>query len=106
MIKTMFLLPEQDNSGVDWEDDKLSALETVLLDAFGGYTVDGLVHGAWRSPYGKEMRDSCIRYVVALDSIAKLSAWVDLIHDVLVDFDQQAIYVEVAGIPEIINRRK
>lgn len=102
MIKTLVLVPIQDNDGqtfgpVDWD-----LLEQKLLERFGGFSGGGMVQGAW-SDGGKVYRDTSRRYEIALDSWNQIPDWLAIVHWTRNHFRQIALYVEVAGIPEIIG---
>lgn len=101
MIKTMFLVPLTDNAGLPFEDDAWTELERRLL-RFGGFSAGGVVDGAWESG-GKVYRDRSRTYIVSLESWAQLPEWLAMIRWVREAFRQEAIYIEVAGIPEIIG---
>ena len=48
MIKTVFLVPEHDNSGKSFPLEIFVVLEQRLVQEFGGYTRQSGVVGAWR----------------------------------------------------------
>jgi hypothetical protein len=60
------------------------------------------VVGAWESA-GRRYRDRSRRYTLALGSWLDLPAWLDIVIWARERFRQEAIYIEVAGIPEIIG---
>lgn len=103
MIKTMFLVPLKDNDGVPFSGDDWGMLEERLLTMFGGYTDGGVVRGAWTSQEGRVYRDESRCFLVALESWAQFPYWLDIVRWAREHFRQEAIYVEVAGIPSIIG---
>lgn len=101
MVKTEFLIPKQDNEGHEYPDSYWSELEEQLLQ-FGGFTwTDGQV-GAWRSR-GKVYAGVSRRYDVDLPSWTLLAAWLEIVRWVARRFNQEAMYIEVAGVPEILD---
>ena len=102
MIKTLFLVPIRDSRGRLFRRSTWDELERRLLDAFGGYTELPSVSGAWRAG-DRVYQDQSRQYVVSLTSWRQLPAWLELIGWVRERFSQEAIYVEVAGVPEILE---
>lgn len=102
MIKTMVLVPIADNDGKAFGPQDWAELEQQLLQAFGGWTDGGVVKGAWAD--GETVyRDTSRRFEVALGSWIQLPAWLELVRWIREHFRQISVYVEVAGIPEIIG---
>lgn len=102
MIKTMFLIPIRDNAGHEFGATDWAELEHRLLQ-FGGASAGGLVSGSWEAG-GGVFHDTSRQYQVGLARWTDLPAWLDLIRWVRRRFRQNTIYIEVAGIPEIIER--
>lgn len=101
MIKTMFLVPIKDNASRPFGRRHWEELEEKLLE-FGGYTLGGVVEGSWTAG-GKVYRERSRSYIVSLESWTQLPEWLAVIRWVRETFRQEAIYIEVAGIPEIIG---
>ncbi len=101
MIRATVLVPLRDNDGQAYELTDWREMEVMLL-RFGGYTKAGVVEGAWTAD-GKVYRDESQQYVVALGTWGDLPRWLDLVAWVRRRFRQEAVYTEVAGIPEIIG---
>jgi hypothetical protein len=99
MIKTIFLVPERDNRGRRFPTDRWNALEQRLI-AFGGASRRFGVQGFWEFG-GRVYRDRSREYTVGLSSWFQLAAWLETITWMLEAFEQEAIYFEVAGVPEI-----
>ena len=58
----------------------------------------------WRDG-DRTYRDRSRQYVVSLTSWTQLADWLAIVHWAVVAFHQEALYIEVAGVPEIISRR-
>jgi hypothetical protein len=101
MIKTIFLVPVRDNDGRPFPRSAWRALEDRLLQ-FGGFSFTDGVYGTWQFG-GRMYRDRSRRYTVSLTSWMQLPASLELVHWVRGTFRQEAIYVEVAGVPEIVG---
>jgi hypothetical protein len=101
VIKTLFLMPEADNDGHSYLQSDWEALETRLF-ALGGFSLTVGVVGAWESQ-GRVYRDVSRQYSVSLASWRHLPVWLDLVQWARGHFRQLAIYIEVAGITEIIE---
>lgn len=101
MIRTVFLVPTQDNDGKPFTRTDWHELEQKLFQ-FGGWSKTGPVEGAW-SDGNKVYRDRSRQYHVALASWTQLPEWLEVIRWTRTHFRQEALYIEVAGIPEIIG---
>jgi hypothetical protein len=97
----MFLVPVHDNHGRLFRQEAWDALEDRLLATFGGFSMTPGIHGAWRAG-DAVFRDVSRQYAVAITGWSQMPVWLDMIEDVRVAFGQLALYVEVAGIPEIL----
>jgi hypothetical protein len=102
MIKTMFLVPVADNEGRPIDRDVWAELRKRCL-AFGGFTRTEGLSGQWVSESGKVFADNMVRFEIALQSWSQLSAWMDMVRWARVAFRQEALYIEVLGVPEIIG---
>jgi hypothetical protein len=69
---------------------------------FGGFTrIPGVV-GVWQS--GEQVyRDRHHQYIVTLTTWVQLPAWLDVVSSACLTFRQEAMYIEVAGVPDIIK---
>lgn len=103
VIETTFLIPLGNNDGVPFMRHDFAELESRLLASFGAWTVTGEVEGEWRSDSGRVFRDRSRRYVVALQSIRQVAALVSVLDWALARFEQEAIMLTIAGVPEILG---
>ena len=102
MIKTVFLVPVRDNEGQPFVRLFWRELESRLIAAFGAFSRISGVIGAWESR-GRIYRDRSRQYVVSLTSWRQLPGWLALVDWVRDATRQEAIYIEVAGVPEILE---
>ena len=102
MIKTLFLVPVRDNDGKPFPPSAWRELDQRLRSLGQGYSIEGVTTGVWQV-CNRIFRDRSRRYVVALTSWAQLSRRLAVVQWARVRFQQEAIYIEVAGIPEIIG---
>jgi hypothetical protein len=102
MIKTHFLVPVRDNAGRPHSRGLWLELEQRLITLFGGYSRVTGIHGAWEYE-GRIYRDISRGYSVSLERWTLLPVWLDLVRWARQAFQQEAIYIEVAGVPEIIG---
>ncbi len=100
MIKAVLLAPEFDNERHPFMRAAFEELEARLLP-FGGWSRQSGVEGAWRSG-GRVYRDVSYQYAVSLTTWDQLPAWLAVVHWAREYFRQEAIYIEVAGVPDII----
>lgn len=74
-----FLAPLATNDGAS-TDQARDRAEAALLDAFGGFTCETGISGAWRDPSnGRVYRDASVRYVVAAEWTRDLEAKLEAI---------------------------
>ena len=101
MVKTVLLVPKANNDGRAFGPGVWGQLEERLL-RWGGLSREADVDGWWVSD-GKTYSDRSRRYVVALPSWRDLAAWLEVVDWARVAFGQHAMFVEVAGIPEVLG---
>jgi hypothetical protein len=102
MIKTVIFLPERDNDGHLFGPALWAEVEDRLSAVFGGFTRQDGYKGVWPSESGVVYRDDNVAFTVAM-TVRQLPAWVAFAEWALVAFAQEAVYVEVAGSPEILK---
>jgi hypothetical protein len=100
MIEVMFLVPVRDNTGGALRRQFWRMLRQRLRRTFGRYSERRNVVGSWTHA-GRVYRDRSREFTVAITSWAQLPAWLALIEWVRVEARQEALYIRVAGIPEI-----
>jgi hypothetical protein len=100
MIKTMFLVPVRDNAGEPFPESAWFALEERLA-RFGGFSWRAGVTGVW-SAGGQIYRDRSREYTVSLESWTQPAGWLDVVRWAGRRFRQRAMYIEVAGLPEVL----
>ena len=100
MIKTLVVIPRRDNQGRPYPWPVWQELHDRLT-LLGGYT-RAPSEGEWVAQ-GQRYRDRSYSYTVSLDSIKQLPAWLDIVRWAQQAFSQEAMYVEVAGQPEVVS---
>ncbi|HEY7064707.1 MAG TPA: hypothetical protein VII06_24755 [Chloroflexota bacterium] len=103
MIKTIFLVPVRDNEGRRFTRPAWQALDRRLAAAFGGLSIRFGVVGTWQADE-HTYRDTSREYTVSLATWRQLAAWLAIVDWACERFGQEATYVEVAGIPEVLSR--
>ena len=101
MIKTVVLVPVRDNDGRPFPKALWEELQARFMP-FGGFTRPIGVVGAWQSG-GRVYHDRSRQYTVVLASWRQLAAWLAVVEWAREAFRQEAMYVEVAGVPEILD---
>lgn len=99
------LVPVADNDGRLFRPHVWAELEIRCMAVSGGYNVQLGIQGVWVDTDRYTYRDTVNAYTIALISIRQLSAWVALVEWVLVILRQEALYVEINGVPEIVRKR-
>ena len=100
MIKTTVLIPVRDNNGRRFPTELRRTLEARFL-RFGGFTCEAGIEGAWEQ-HGRIYRDRSYQYIVSLASWNDFPAWLEDVHWARKAFQQEALYIEVAGTTEVI----
>ncbi len=103
MIKTELLVPIRDNGGTAFRPSDWRELEQQFIKGFGAFSRETGVVGVWEFE-GKVYRDRSRRYIVGLESWTQLSAWLDIARWACQRFRQEAVYIEVGGVPDILSR--
>ena len=103
MIETRFLIPLKNNDGLAYLRTDFIELEDRLLDQFGGWTHMADVDGTWRSDTGVVYRDFSSQYLVTLRSWRQTAEFLGVLDWARVKFEQEAIMVTIAGVPEILG---
>jgi hypothetical protein len=110
VIETLVLVPVRNNAGRPrsfWR-----TLQGRFIDDFRAYSRLSDVRGAWvddpdptvASPAPSKLyRDVSRQYVVSLQSWSQFSAWFDILYWVLQQTGQEALYIKVAGIPDVVR---
>jgi hypothetical protein len=101
MIKTIFLVPVRDNSGRLFPPAYWRDLRSQLMGQFGAFSRRSGVLGMWQAG-GRVYQDVSYEYTISLTSWRQLAAWLAVVDQVRERFRQEAIYVEIAGVPEIL----
>jgi hypothetical protein len=102
VIKAVVFIPARSNAGRPFPRTVWDAL-IERLERFGGYTRGPRQIGAWHDG-ARWYREANFPFTVVL-SVRDLAAWLDLLAWVQEVFEQEALYVEVAGQPEIVDFR-
>ena len=97
------LVPVRDNEGRRFTESAWRELQRRLMAEFDGYTRRTGVVGAWAAG-GQVYRDTSREYTVVITSWEQLPAWLSIVRWARERFRQEAIYIEVAGVPEILGR--
>lgn len=101
MFKTMFQVPETDNGGNRVLPEVFDAIETRLVETFGAFSRRDGMQGAWQGPDGRVYRDRNTTYEVALNRWKQIAEWLAIVEDARQVTRQLALYIEIAGVPDI-----
>lgn len=63
------------------------------------------VYGQWVDERGRVYRDRSRAYTISLSGWRQLPAWLELVAWVQSRFEQDAVYIEVNGAPEVLDLR-
>jgi hypothetical protein len=101
MIEAAVLIPVRDNEGQSFPRSLTKELERRFR-RFGGHT-QSPVSGAWVGGSGRVYRDRSRQYTVSLASWTQIPDWLNVVHWLRECFQQQAVYIRIAGLPEIVG---
>ncbi|PZC48586.1 MAG: hypothetical protein DK306_000849 [Chloroflexi bacterium] len=102
MFYVKFLVPVTDKAGQAVRSEAWDRLAGRILDVVGGFQQTRVVAGAWRSDSGQVFHEESREYVMALDSMRQVADFLALVDWAAAAFAQAAMFVEVAGIPEVL----
>ncbi|SMO92783.1 hypothetical protein [Melghirimyces algeriensis] len=103
MIETYILIPQADNDGNPFSVSKLKNLRNIIIEEFGGVSVEeGTISGYWKGGE-KTYKDTNDKYMIALNSLTEIPKFLEIARWVRKEFQQEAVYVNIAGIAEIIG---
>ena len=105
MILASFLIPVADNQGQMFSHEHFDDLLNRLVRDFGGCTDLDHCWGIWKSPTGHTHSERNRNFQVAISSWLYFPLFLDTIAWAQRAFGQEAIYVVVAGIPEVLDQR-
>lgn len=103
MIETFFYLPRFDNDGKPFERHQVNQLRETIIDQFGGLTIEEATSSGYWKEGGKVYKDINDKYIIGLESLQQITDLLKLVKQVRKDFRQEAIYLNVNGIVEIIG---
>jgi hypothetical protein len=103
MIKTVVFIPLRSNDGRPFPLQVWEELQR-RLEQFGGYTRGARQQGYWHDGV-RWYREPNVPYHVSLISARELPAWLAFVEWVQRAFDQEAMYIEIGGQPEVIDFR-
>lgn len=92
-IKCQFFLPIKDNDGRDLRAE-IEAAENALFVAFGGWTLQGYVHGAYRMADDSRSLDTCAAYFVVIEE-SQLGVLEAILRDFRCRTEQECLYLEI-----------
>jgi hypothetical protein len=98
MLKCTMLLPTQDNAGRNVLKEGTDFMEK-LLRKFGGWTEEGLCHGAYIMADGTAAKDVLYKVSVVIDKV-DLEELKDMLANLAVEMRQECMYLEVSE-PEV-----
>jgi len=102
LIRTLLLVPVRDNQGEPFPPPAWRALEERLFGLSRGYSIEGVAAGVWESD-GRTFRDRSRRYIVAIERWAQFCDWIDIVRWARVHLRQEALYIEVLGVADIVD---
>jgi hypothetical protein len=102
MIKATILIPKRDNAGLPFDRRTLQAFEARFADLAEGFSITRDVEGVRRYE-GTTYVDRSDRYEMAMADWDGVAPFLELARWARVWFRQEAIYIEIAGIPQIIS---
>jgi hypothetical protein len=103
MIKTVVFIPIRSNDGRRFPRRTWAEIEGRLKQ-FGGYTRGPEQQGSWHDGT-RWYREPNFPYHIALQSARDLPTWLAFVAWVQEMLGQAAMYIEIAGQPEVIDLR-
>lgn len=104
MIQAIVMVPVLDNDGKPFDRRLRPELEARFVALAGGAGITAGVRGLWQGA-GRTYQDTNNRYDVWLSGWWQAPAFLDLVRWIQDTFDQEAIGIVVAGVPEVVTFR-
>lgn len=102
MTACEILIPvTSDTTSQPWPADKLAAWEASLAKRFGGFTLRGIVRGAWLDEKGLLVSDESYCYLVAVET-SKIDDLRAFARAACGEFEQRCIFFQVLGGAELL----
>lgn len=94
MIKATFYVPQYYNTGRPVPERVIRIIQDELIVRYGGFTLPGAIHGAWRDDDGQVYHDTNLKFELAIDAkdLDDLRAYLRQLKGQL---KQKAIYLEI-----------
>jgi hypothetical protein len=90
-----------DTTREPWAADKIASWEERLARRFGGFTLRGIVRGAWLDEQGLVVSDESYCYLVAVDA-EEIDALRAFGREACREFEQRCIFFQVIGAAELL----
>ena len=102
-IRVVLPIPRYDNLGRRFRARHWLRWEAHLRGVSGGFTrLQGTAIGVWVSPDATSFVDRSRIHLLALRSWQQLGAWLRVVEFARQLFEQEAMYTEIARVPEIL----
>lgn len=104
LIETYILIPTHYNNGKPIEEAKIERIELEYLEKFGGVTIEyNASKGLWKDPSnGKIYPDHHHKFITAIGGWHQVPDLLKIAEDIKKELHQEAIYINIAGIPDFI----
>lgn len=103
LIEAIITVPVASDTGIPFTDEDWAELHTRLAAISGGLTRRGPHLGVWTDPTdGVEYREPVFEFEADIESWTSIGAFVDVVRWAAAFFDQRAILIKIAGVPEVI----
>lgn len=101
LIETFIMVPKQNNDGKAFPPSKYDNLNREIIEQFGGLTIEHAT-GFW-SDGEKVYQDRNYKYIIGIQSLKQVAEILELARYIRKEFKQEAVYVNVSGIAEIVG---
>lgn len=101
LIETFIMVPKHDNDGKAFPPSKYDNLNREIIEQFGGLTIEHAT-GFW-SDGKKVYQDRNYKYIIGIQSLKQVAEILELARYIRKEFKQEAVYVNVSGIAEIVG---
>ncbi|MEX0781038.1 MAG: hypothetical protein WD557_00190 [Dehalococcoidia bacterium] len=104
LIEAHIIIPVRNNAGIAFSDEDWLELHQRLASVAGGFTRRGPHLGSWTDPDdGVEYTEPVFDFEVDIESWTSAGDFVDIAKWAASHFDQQAIAIKIAGVPETLS---
>lgn len=102
LIETYILVPTTYNNGEPVEAEKFEALQALYIEKVGGLTIEPETKQGFWTDGTTIYKDINLKYIAAIEHWNQVKDILEIAEYVKKEWNQEAVYINIAGIADII----